>query len=117
MGILGWTAVWVVITFSIYIGIAVWSRVADTKGFYVAGQGVPAVANGRIHRFKGTYMGWDPATGLIDLMHMAKILFPRAMADVDVAQRGERILRFFYGEQGLYAHLARQSGLELRTRP
>ncbi|MCG5536559.1 ABC transporter substrate-binding protein [Ectothiorhodospira mobilis] len=78
---------------------------------------VPAVANGRIHRFKGTYMGWDPATGLIDLMHMAKILFPRAMADVDVAQRGERILRFFYGEQGLYAHLARQSGLELRTRP
>jgi len=46
MGILGWTAIWVVITFSIYIGIAVWSRVADTKGFYVAGQGVPAVANG-----------------------------------------------------------------------
>jgi cation/acetate symporter len=36
----------VVITFSIYIGIAVWSRVADTKGFYVAGQGIPAVANG-----------------------------------------------------------------------
>jgi len=46
MGILGWTAIWVVITFSIYIGIAVWSRVADTKGFYVAGQGVPAIANG-----------------------------------------------------------------------
>ncbi|PEN12874.1 cation acetate symporter [Longibacter salinarum] len=46
MGILGWTAVWVVITFSIYIGIAIWSRVADTRGFYVASQGVPAVANG-----------------------------------------------------------------------
>jgi len=46
MSIIAWTAVWVVITFSIYIGIAVWSRVADTKGFYVAGQGIPAVANG-----------------------------------------------------------------------
>ncbi len=46
MSIIAWTAVWVVITFSVYIGIAVWSRVVDTKGFYVAGQGIPAVANG-----------------------------------------------------------------------
>lgn len=46
MGIIGWTFVWVGITFSVYIGIAVWSRVSDTAGFYVAGQGVPAVANG-----------------------------------------------------------------------
>jgi len=46
MTILTWTAIWVVITFSVYIGIAVWSRVADTKGFYVAGQGIPTVANG-----------------------------------------------------------------------
>jgi cation/acetate symporter len=46
MSILAWTAVWVAITFSVYIGIAVWSQVADTKGFYVAGQGIPAVANG-----------------------------------------------------------------------
>ena len=46
MGILGWTLVWVGITFTVYIGIAVWSRVSDTAGFYVAGQGIPAVANG-----------------------------------------------------------------------
>lgn len=46
MGITGWTFLWVGITFSVYIGIAVWSRVSDTEGFYVAGQGIPAVANG-----------------------------------------------------------------------
>jgi cation/acetate symporter len=46
MSIIGWTFVWVGITFSVYIGIAVWSRVSDTAGFYVAGQGIPAVANG-----------------------------------------------------------------------
>jgi len=46
MGIIGWTFLWVGITFSVYVGIAVWSRVSDTAGFYVAGQGVPAVANG-----------------------------------------------------------------------
>jgi cation/acetate symporter len=46
MSILGWTTFWVVVTFSLYIGIAIWSRVTSTKGFYVAGQGVPTVANG-----------------------------------------------------------------------
>ncbi|MFB6249117.1 MAG: sodium:solute symporter family protein [Salinibacter sp.] len=46
MGIIGWTFLWVGITFLAYIGIAVWSRVSDTAGFYVAGQGIPALANG-----------------------------------------------------------------------
>ena len=46
MGIIGWTFFWVAVTFSFYIGIAVWSRVSDTAGFYVAGQGIPALANG-----------------------------------------------------------------------
>lgn len=46
MSIGAWTAVWVGITFAVYIGIAVWSRVSDTRGFYVAGQGVPTLANG-----------------------------------------------------------------------
>ncbi|HMB92149.1 MAG TPA: sodium:solute symporter family protein [Rhodothermales bacterium] len=46
MGIGAWTAVWVGLTFLLYIGIAIWSRVSDTRGFYVAGQGVPTIANG-----------------------------------------------------------------------
>jgi cation/acetate symporter len=41
-----WTLVFVVLTFSLYIYIAYRSRVRDTKGFYVAGGGVPAPANG-----------------------------------------------------------------------
>ncbi len=41
-----WTIIFVVASFSLYLGIAFRSRVKDTKGFYVAGQGVPAVANG-----------------------------------------------------------------------
>ena len=40
------TAVFVVLSFTLYIGIAVWSRVSSTRGFYVAGQGVPAIFNG-----------------------------------------------------------------------
>ena len=41
-----WTAIFVAITFSLYIWIAYRSRVSDTKGFYVAGGGIPAPANG-----------------------------------------------------------------------
>ena len=41
-----WTLIFVVVTFSIYIFIAYRSRVSDTAGFYVAGGGIPAPANG-----------------------------------------------------------------------
>src|ERR671918_2854447 len=41
-----WALIFTVLTFSLYIGIAFRTRVRDTEGFYVAGHGVPAVANG-----------------------------------------------------------------------
>ncbi|NCT89561.1 cation acetate symporter [Cellulomonas sp. APG4] len=41
-----WTLVFVAITFSLYIYIAYRSRVSTTSGFYVAGGGIPAPANG-----------------------------------------------------------------------
>ncbi len=40
------TIIMVIITFGLYLYIGWWSRVKSTKEFYVAGQGVPAVANG-----------------------------------------------------------------------
>ncbi len=41
-----WTWAFVGITFAMYLFIGWRSRVRDSKGFYVAGQGVPAFANG-----------------------------------------------------------------------
>ena len=41
-----WTWIIVGITFALYIGIAIRQRARDTESFYVAGHGVPAVANG-----------------------------------------------------------------------
>jgi cation/acetate symporter len=46
MGIQAWTYLLVGLTFSLYVGIAIASRVRSTAGFYVAGRGVPAIANG-----------------------------------------------------------------------
>ena len=36
-----WTFIFILGTFALYIGIAWRSRVKETAGFYVAGQGVP----------------------------------------------------------------------------
>ncbi len=50
------------LTFSIYIGIAWASRVKDTKGFYVAGASVPALANGM-----ATGADWMSAASFISM--------------------------------------------------
>jgi len=41
-----WTYVMVGSTFAIYLGVAIWSKAGSTKEFYVAGGGVPPLANG-----------------------------------------------------------------------
>ncbi|NQZ45251.1 MAG: cation acetate symporter [Flavobacteriaceae bacterium] len=46
MTIQTWTFLIVGLTFALYIGIAIWSRAATTKDFYVAGGGVSPLANG-----------------------------------------------------------------------
>jgi len=57
-----WTWIIVGITFSLYIGIAFWSSVKTTKGFYVAGQGVPAILNGM-----ATGADWMSAASFISM--------------------------------------------------
>jgi cation/acetate symporter len=41
-----WILLFVAATFALYLGIAWLARVRDTRGFYVAGRGVPPAANG-----------------------------------------------------------------------
>ena len=41
-----WTFLFVACTFGLYLFVAWRARVRDTGGFYVAGRGVPAIANG-----------------------------------------------------------------------
>jgi len=57
-----WTYLIIGATFSVYIYIGWRSRVKDTKGFYVAGQGVPAIANGA-----ATAADWMSAASFISM--------------------------------------------------
>ena len=62
MSIQTWTYIIVGLTFSVYIGIAIWSRVQSTKDFYVAGGGVGAWANGM-----ATAADWMSAASFISM--------------------------------------------------
>jgi cation/acetate symporter len=56
------TYIFVAFTFSVYIGIAIWSRAGTTNEFYVAGGGVPPVLNGM-----ATAADWMSAASFISM--------------------------------------------------
>ena len=56
------TYLFVAFTFSVYIGIAIWSRAGTTNEFYVAGGGVPPVLNGM-----ATAADWMSAASFISM--------------------------------------------------
>ena len=62
-----WTAVG--ISFSIYIGIAIWSRASSTSEFYVAGTGVSPIANGM-----ATAADWMSAASFISMAGIISFL-------------------------------------------
>lgn len=69
MGIKGWTIIFVGASFTLYLVIAWISRVRDTKGFYVAGRGVPAAANGM-----ATAADWMSAASFISMAGLIAFL-------------------------------------------
>ena len=64
-----WTYILVGITFSIYIGIAIWSKASSTKEFYVAGGGVSPLANGM-----ATAADWMSAASFISMAGLISFL-------------------------------------------
>lgn len=62
MSVREWTFLFVALSFGLYLLIAWYSRVRDTKGFYVAGRGVPAAANGM-----ATAADWMSAASFISM--------------------------------------------------
>jgi len=62
MDVQTWTYLIVGFTFVIYIGIAIWTRAANTDEFYVAGGGVSPIANGM-----ATAADWMSAASFISM--------------------------------------------------
>jgi cation/acetate symporter len=64
-----WTYLIVGLSFALYLYIGYTSRVRDTKGFYVAGRGVPPVANGA-----ATAADWMSAASFISMAGLISVL-------------------------------------------
>ncbi len=62
MDIQMWTWILVGLTFTLYIGIAIWSRASSTGEFYIAGKGVHPIANGL-----ATAADWMSAASFISM--------------------------------------------------
>ncbi len=69
MSVEAWTTILVIISFIIYLYIGWHSRVKDSKGFFVADQGVPAVANGA-----ATAADWMSAASFISMAGLISFL-------------------------------------------
>lgn len=64
-----WTYIFVVLSFGLYIGIAIWSRAGSTNEFYVAGGGVHPLANGM-----ATAADWMSAASFISMAGLISFL-------------------------------------------
>jgi len=64
-----WTYILVGLSFSLYIGIAIWSRAGSTKDFYIAGGGVPKIANGM-----ATAADWMSAASFISMAGLISVM-------------------------------------------
>ena len=69
MNVQAWTFVMVGATFALYLWLAVRARVRDTQGFYVAGRGVPAIANGM-----ATAADWMSAASFLSMAGLISML-------------------------------------------
>ncbi len=69
MNVQAWTFTLVAISFALYIGVAVWSRANSTRDFYVAGKGVPPLANGM-----ATAADWMSAASFISMAGLIAFL-------------------------------------------
>jgi cation/acetate symporter len=69
MSVEAWTTTLVILSFMLYLYIGWRSRVRDTKGFFVAGQGIPSLANGA-----ATAADWMSAASFISMAGLISFL-------------------------------------------
>ncbi|MCA8953311.1 MAG: VC_2705 family sodium/solute symporter, partial [Planctomycetes bacterium] len=69
MTVQAWTFLFVGLSFGLYLFLAWRARVRDTQGFYVAGRGVPAIANGM-----ATAADWMSAASFLSMAGLISVL-------------------------------------------
>ncbi len=68
-------------------------------------QGVQAIKEKKVYPTKGFMRGWDPATGVTEVLYLAKIMYPDKFASLNVEKEGNETLKKFYGVDGVYTEM------------
>ena len=74
-------------------------------------QSLSAVQNEQVYSTKGYSWGWDPATGVVESMYMAKLFHPEKFADLDVETIGNEVLNEAYGVDGIWTEMIDMCGI------
>lgn len=75
---------------------------------------VTAVKSDAVFRVRGHLSGWDIATETVEVLYIAKIIYPERFAHLDVAREGDDILKVFYGKPGVFSEMCRATKLHCR---
>ena len=86
------TFIFVGISFSLYIGIAIWSRAKSTSDFYIADKGVNPIANGM-----ATAADWMSAASFISMAGIISFLGKDGSVYLMGWTGGGGLLVFFLG--------------------
>ena len=74
-------------------------------------QTLGAVQKEKVYSTKGYAWGWDPATGVIESIYMAKLFHPNEFVDMDVEEVGNEILEEVYGADGIWTEMSEMCGI------
>ena len=72
---------------------------------------IDAVKNNEIYSVKGQMRGYDIANELVEVLYVAKLLYPDEFKNLDVEKEGNLILKKFYNWDGLYTKMSNAIGL------
>ena len=68
-------------------------------------QDITAVEKNEVYYTKGFQFGWDPATGVIESLYMAKLFHEDEFEELDVEEEGNEILEEVYGDDGIWTEM------------
>jgi iron complex transport system substrate-binding protein len=68
-------------------------------------QDITAVERNEVYYTKGFQFGWDPATGVIESLYMAKLFHEDEFDELDVEEEGNEILEEVYGDDGIWTEM------------
>ena len=88
------------------------STILEIKADALIGK-IPAIQNGNIQYIRGPRSDWDTAIEAVEMLYIAKLLYPDRLEHLDVERQGNEIFKEMYGMDGLYVDMCANVGMHM----